>query len=114
MINTIGEKLNEIASPFVPLYFAEAETESYPYAVYSMTAETARTKDGPYKIAAQVELNIYAPDYATAANIAEQLRGGIAQGMHSAQYSARLQEEQNDCLEGVWVFQMTYTINQYF
>ena len=46
MIDSIGETIVRVVGPLVPVYLSEAETESYPYAVYELQSNPRLTKDG--------------------------------------------------------------------
>lgn len=113
MRDTTGEKLNELIAPIVPFFFAEAETDSRPYAVYTKTTEPVYTKDGLHHFASAVDIFIYAETFAQSEEIAEAVRSAIHSGMRNATYSARLVDDENQCLEGVWSFSLTYNIKQY-
>lgn len=113
MKETIGIKLNEIASQFVAFSLAEAETESYPYAVYTTDIAPTYTKDGVHHYDATVTLTVYALDLDTADYLADGINAAIIEQMRGDAYSARLMSSRPDCVEGIWSRELSYTIRQF-
>ena len=76
---SIGIRLNEIASRFVEFSLAEAETESYPYAVYTTDITPLYSKDGIHQYEASVVVTIYAKDLDGADALAGEIDDRTAQ-----------------------------------
>lgn len=113
MKESIGIKINEIASRYVDFYLAEAETESYPYAVYTNSVTPFHTKDGIHHYESNVVITIYAQDLDKADRIAEQIHAAITAEMQSGQFSSRLTSSYPDCVEGIWSRELSFTIKQF-
>lgn len=113
MKESIGIKVNEIASRYVGFYLAEAETESYSYAVYTNDVTPFYTKDGVHHYESDVVITIYAQDLDKADKIAEQIHAAISAEMRNGQFSSRLRSSYPDCVEGIWSRELSYTIKQF-
>lgn len=113
MTESIGIKINELASRFVDVYLAEAETEEYPYAVYTSSVVPVYTKDGVQRYQAEVTIIIYAKDLDIINPIASDIQQAIASHMSGGQYSSRQLRDYSDCTDGVWSRELLFTINQY-
>lgn len=109
---SIGIKLNGIASRFVEFSLAEAETESYPYAVYTSDIAPLYSKDGIHQYEAAVVVTIYAKDLDSADALAGKIDSAIMEEMRNDQYSARLTSSYPNCVEGIWTRELSYTIKQ--
>lgn len=112
MIEQIGEKLAEIVEPIVPFFFSEAETEEYPYAVYTKDVTPVPSKDGIHKLRADVTVEVYAKDYDEAVDIAEEIRAAVLAGMRDEQFSVWPQLHQESRSEGIWISRTDYIIKQ--
>lgn len=112
MTDRIGIKITELLQPVVSLNLSEAEADSYPYAVYYYTPVVQYTKDGPYKISANVTVEIYATDFDEAYDIMGTVRALISEGM-TGEFSAVLSSEDCSCSEGIWLLSLNYMVNQY-
>lgn len=113
MTESIGIRINELASRFVDVYLSEAETEEYPYAVYTSSVTPTYTKDGIARYQSELTLTVYAKDLDVINPIAEQIRAVIADQMSGGKYSSRQTRDNSDCTDGVWSRELTYIINQY-
>lgn len=113
MKESIGIKVNEIGSRYVDFYLAEAETETYPYAVYTNDVAPFYTKDGLHHYESNVVITIYALDLDKADKISEQIQAAITAEMRNGQFSARLLSSYPDCVEDVWSRELSYTIKQF-
>lgn len=113
MIESIGTQLYTLLSGIVTLNLNEAETESYPYAVYDAPVTPVRSKDGVIKYTTQAVITIYAKDYDTVAAKADAIVAALETSMRTAQYSATLVSNTSSRVEGIWGIELTYTINQY-
>lgn len=114
MTESIGIKINELASRFVDVYLAEAEVEEYPYGVYTSSVTPVYTKDGIARYQAEVTITVYDKDLDVINPIAADIRKAISEEMTRGQYSARQLRDYSDCNDGVWSREISYTINQYY
>ena len=110
---TIGIRLTELASQFVSFFFSEAQTEEYPYAVYTSSITPVYTKDGIHHYEAQVSVVVYAMDLETVNPIAEQIATAVGNNMNDGQYFSRQLSDSSDCSDEVWSREMSFTIKQY-
>ena len=113
MKETIGIRLTEILSRHVDFYLAEAETEDYPYAVYSSDITPVYSKDGIHHYQAIVTITVYAKDLDAVNPICDKIKSSIDDAMTQNGYAARLTRDTPDCFEGIWSRALDYTINQY-
>ena len=110
---TIGIRLTELASQFVSFFFSEAQTEDYPYAVYTSSVTPIYTKDGIHHYEASVTVTVYAQDLETLNPIAEQIAAAIKDDMNDGQYFSLQLSDSSDCSDEVWSREMSFTIKQY-
>lgn len=113
MKETIGIRLNELISKYVDIYLAEAETEEYPYAVYTSDITPVYVKDGIHHYQADVVITVYAKDLDIINPIVDNILDAVAADMSGGKFSARLTRDHSDCMDGVWSRELNYTINQY-
>lgn len=113
MKETIGIRLNELISKYVDIYLAEAETEEYPYAVYTSDITPVYVKDGIHHYQADVVITVYAKDLDIINPIVDKILDAVAADMSGGKFSARLTRDHSDCMDGVWSRELNYTINQY-
>lgn len=113
MKETIGIRLNELISKYVDIYLAEAETEEYPYAVYTSDITPVYVKDGIHHYQADVVITVYAKDLDIINPIVDKILDAVAADMSGGKFSARLTRDHPDCMDGVWSRELNYTINQY-
>lgn len=113
MKETIGIRLTELASEYVDLYFAEAQTEEYPYAVYTSSVSPFMTKDGVHHYEASVVVTVYAKELEKVNAIAGHILGAVANYMNDGQYASRQLSDNTDCTDEVWSREMSFTIKQY-
>lgn len=113
MNETIGIKLTELASPHVPFFFSEAQTEEYPYAVYTSAVTPVYTKDGIHHYESSVVITVYANDLEVVNPIADNILDAVKNGMNNGQYASRQVSDYADCTEEVWSREMSFIIKQY-
>ena len=111
MTESIGEKLTTLCGSLVPFYLSEAETESYPYAVYEQTTQEFRTKDGVYKITADSYIRIYSKSFDEAQAKADLIRSAL-DNSQDGQYIIRHRTTTKECMEDVWVIELLYFVKQ--
>lgn len=114
MTDQIAQNIVQAISPIVPVFYSEAETESYPYAVYSYSPVFYRTKDEIYKIAAtDVEVHVYGPDYDILQAKQDQIISALA-ALTGDQFTVRVRSTISSRTEGVWDLTSYYSIIQKF
>ena len=113
MKETIGIKLTEIASKYVDTYFAEAQTEEYPFAVYTSSVSPVYTKDGIHHYEASVNISVFAQELERVNDIVEAIASDIDAEMTSGKYASRCISDNTDCTDEVWSRELSYTFNQY-
>lgn len=113
MTERIGQQLTSIVSPLVPFYLNEAETGSYPYAVYTYDVEPLETKDGVHHITAGVSLTVVSNDFDEAHEIARSISDAVESDMRGDGFFSALRSTASDCVDGVWLITQEYTIKQY-
>lgn len=113
MEERIGKKITETVGDAIPLYLYEGESDAYPYAVYLYEPEYHRTKDGVYKITADVTVQVYSNDFDEALEAADSIRDLLDAGMNGNGFSCDLQTTRKECEEDVWDIEAVYRINQY-
>jgi hypothetical protein len=111
MTESIGAKLTDLCEFILPFYLSEAETETYPYAVYEQTTQEFRTKDGVYKITAESTIRVYSTDFGEAQQKANAIRAAL-DGCNDARYIIQFLRQSKDCLEDVWCIEMVYYVKQ--
>ena len=113
MKETIGIRLTELTSQYVDLYFAEAQTEEYPYAVYTSYVTPVYTKNGIHHYESALTVTVYAKDLDRVNAIAEHVKSAVIYDMNDGQYASRLLSDNSDCTDEVWSREMSFTIKQY-
>lgn len=113
MKETIGIRLTELASQHVNIYLAEAQTETYPYAVYTSNVTPVYTKSGIHHYEASVSVTVYAKDLEVVNPIADAIREAVNGNMNIAPYASRLLSDVSDCADEIWSREMSFTIKQY-
>ena len=112
MTEQIGKQLKTKLSSIVTLYYAEAETETYPYAVYDMTVQERRSKSGVFALTADLAIRVYSKVYADAKGIADSVM--TAMGSLGTGFVTKFQSSSKDCVEGVWCVELNYFVGQNF
>ena len=109
---TITSTVDSIIGLGLPFYLYEAESDTYPYAVYFYSPEFFSTKDGVYKIAADVTIQVYSMNFDEAFVKAKTIESALLAGMNDSQFRTRLSSTSKDCVEGVWNVEFVYSIIQ--
>lgn len=112
MGGSIGIVVNEVLSRHVDSFLAEAETDRYPYAVYSSSVTPVYTKDGIHHYESDVVVTIYAEDLDKADAIADK----VIRDMANYEYEwfvARMVSTTPDCVEGVWTREIIFRIKEF-
>lgn len=114
MTDRIAHAIVEALSPIIPTYLAEAETEGYPYAVYSYEPTWSYTKDGAYKITADdVTVTLVGKDFD---DLHERQQTAIEalQAITGERFSCRLKSTATSRTEAVWELTTYFRIIQKF
>ncbi len=117
MTESIANMLTAQCKNILPFYLSEAETEDYPYAVFEYTPQEFRTKDGVYKITAEVYIRVYSNDSDEAATKAAAICGALdtfaSDALNNAgKYILELRASSDTCVEGVWRYELQYFVKQ--
>lgn len=112
MVDQIGIALKSVASDIIPFYLYEAEEDNYPYAVYFYTPEFFSTKDGVYKIATNLTVQVYSNDSDDALEKSDALRSAILTRMNTGKFFTRLSTTSKECVERVWKIETVFRIIQ--
>ena len=117
MIESIGKMLADVCKATLPFFLSEAQTKAYPYAVYEYTPQEFRTKDGVYKITADVYIRVYSEDVNDAETKAAALVSALdsfdGDATHNGgQYIIRCQATSETCVENVWQIELQYFVKQ--
>ncbi len=112
---------------------SEDEIDSYPYVTFELPVEYRYTKDGPYKIVGNLTIRSVSDDVDEAETLQAGIMDAIATGfngtpvdimdvpedpeeqptvLETVYYTARLTDVRKDCMDGVWVIELDYTLNQ--
>lgn len=110
MTDDLGKDLTTALAGIVPLYYAEAETESYPFCVYTRVIRENRTKDGVVSIFSELTLDVVSDTYAVAKEKADSVRTAVE--ALGTDYIIAFQACEPSCTEGIWAFTIDYNIRQ--
>lgn len=121
---------------------SEDEIDSYPYVTFELPVEYFYTKDGPYKIVGNLTIRSVSDDIDEAEDLRAGIMAAIAGGFGGPSeaeapaeevevveqesveeetvhdydefvFSARITDVRKDCMDGVWVIELDYILNQY-
>lgn len=121
---------------------SEDEIDRYPYVTFELPVEYRYTKDGPYKIVGNLTIRSVSDDIDEAESLRSGIESAIAQGFGGPSeaedpaeevevveqeateeeivhdydefaFSARITDVRKDCMDGVWVIELDYILNQY-
>lgn len=113
MTNTIGAYIISTLANVVDIMLDEDATAAYPYAVYGLNVSEESTKNGPYRLAGTLRINLYADDFATLKLKNEAIIAALATALRTEQYRGKLQKTENTCDDGIWTAALEYSIAQY-
>ena len=112
---------------------SEDEIDSYPYVTFELPVEYRYTKEGPYKIVGNLTIRSVSDDVDEAEALQSGIMAAIATGfngtpvnimsvpddpeeqptvLETVYYTARLTDVRKDCMDGVWVIELDYILNQ--
>lgn len=92
---------------------SEDEVENYPYVTFELPCEYRYTKDGPYKITGNLTIRSVSDDFDQADSIRANIEESISGGFTGPAYTARLTDVRKECMDGIWVIELDYILNQY-
>lgn len=113
MTEQIGQQLVTTIGGIIPTFYAEAETEVYPYCVYNQTVVPSANKDGVYKLTSSCEIAIYSDDFDKADAKSLAIQEAILDGLNGEHFTARLEDFSKACEDGIWTITLTYNIKQF-
>lgn len=112
MTEQIATALVAAIGDIAPVFLDEAEVEKYPFATYDIVVTPFYTKDGIYKLVADVRLYCIAENYTDASTISQAIKAAIADQMTEGQFHAVEVNESPKCYEGIWDIETNYQITQ--
>lgn len=121
---------------------SEDEIDRYPYVTFELPVEYRYTKDGSYKIVGNLTIRSVSDDIDEAESLRAGIESAIALGFGGPSeaedpaeevevveqeaaeeeivhdydefvFSARITDVRKDCMDGVWVIELDYILNQY-
>lgn len=111
MTDTLGTALTTALDGIVSLNYLEAETRSYPYAVYDREITEHRTKDGVYKIQSALVINVHAKSFADVKRLTAAIREAV-EGLNHDIFIVKFTAANADCVDDVWTNAIEYNIYQ--
>jgi hypothetical protein len=139
MIENLHTKLTSVLQGAgVSVALSEDEVTHYPYVTFELPTEYRYDKDGAYKVVGNLTIRSVSDDFdeadALRASIHAAIAGGFggltpvppadeeetqaSSGTRSASedpytYTARLTDVRKDCMDGIWVIEQDYILQQY-
>lgn len=92
---------------------SEDEIDTYPYVTFELPCEYRYDKDGLYKIVGNLTIRSVSDDFDQADALMTGITSSISEGFTGPVYTARLTDIRKDCMDGVWVIEQDYILNQY-
>ena len=112
MRQQLEEILYGALSSVLPSFNEEAETESYPFAVFSLDYETLYAKDGPYAVKAECVIDVVADSFDVAKDRFHNGIKAVGDALSGAAYMYRMVSDKKTCTEGIWVITATFNIRK--
>lgn len=113
-VEAIGTKIVDViqtVAPTVPVALSEAETNDFPYCVYSQEVTPRRTKDGIYRFDADTTITVYSNSFSEADGIADDIVDAMEDEMTGVYHSA-FRSRGKTRSQGIWAIQLNYHITQ--
>jgi len=113
MVNSerIGDIFNAACAGVLPVFLSEAETEDYPYLVYTSTVTPVVCKDGVIGYTSSLNARIYSNDFddaeSKAADVADAVQDNIPDN-----YLFIPATLERSCTDGVWEISLTWNVKQ--
>ena len=96
----------------VPVFLAEAETDTYPYVVYDLSAAPVMTKDGQAGISAELTVTVISDGFDTASDVAGKAETLLKTAYAAAGMGAYPQRMNPSCIGGVWEISSVWNIRK--
>lgn len=90
---------------------SEDEIDSYPYVTFELPVSYRYDKDGPYRIVGNLTIRSVSDDFDAADALRAGIETAISEGFTDP-YAARLTDVRKECMDGVWVIEMDYLLQQ--
>lgn len=113
MTDSLRAKLISVCAGVIDFQLSEAETDSYPYAVYDMTTNPLVDKDGVYGYMGDCKIRLVSDDVDTIDALRARVESAILTGMRDAIFFSRLVDVTKECVDDIWTIEMNYTLKQY-
>ena len=91
---------------------SEDEIDNYPYVTFELPVEYSYNKDGAYKIVGNLTIRSVSDDFDEADALRADIEDAIGGGFTGPVYTARLTDVRKDCMDGVWVIELDYLLQQ--
>lgn len=113
MTDSLRAKLISVCAGVIEFQLSEAETDSYPYAVYDMTTNPLVDKDGVYGYMGDCKIRLVSDDVDTIDALRARVESAILSGMRDAIFFSRLVDVTKECVDDIWTIEMNYALKQY-
>ena len=91
---------------------SEDEINGYPYVTFELPVEYTYTKDGVVGIVGNLTIRSVSDDFDEADELRSTMEAAIASGFAGPIYTARLTDVRKDCMDGIWIIELNYTLKQ--
>lgn len=112
MTEQIKDTLVAAIGDIAPIFLDEAEVDEFPFVTYDITITPFYTKDGVYKLVADIRIYCISKDPDEAKSISGQVKAAIAEQMTEGQFHAVERDTTPKCYEGIWDIETNYQITQ--
>ena len=113
MTDSLRAKLTDTCKSVISLNLSEAEQDTYPYAVYDMTTVPLMDKDGVYGFSGDTTIRIVGPEKQSLEVLRAGIESAILSGMNDSAFTSKLNDTTKECVDGMWIIELTYTLKQY-
>lgn len=113
MTNTIGSYVCTTLTSVIPIMLDEDVTNDLPYAVYAVQVAESVSKAGAFKLNGTLRIRVYADDFATAKAKGTAIKAALGPALRTTEYRGQLQNEMSECIDGIWQYDLDYTVAQY-
>ncbi len=113
MTDALRQKLTYTCEGVIHFNLSEAEQDTYPYAVYDMTTVPLKDKDGVYGYSGDTTIRLVGPDRIALDVLRTGIESAILSGFGSPDFFSKLVDVTKECVDGMWIIEMTYTLKQY-
>jgi len=113
MTDSLRDILVYICKDVCPMVLSEDETEQYPYAVFDMTTSPLIDKDGVFAYTGDCKIRVVSNNPDDVDTKAAAIQSAITSSMRSSTLFSRLDDSTKECVDGIWTYEMNYTLKQY-